>query len=266
MLVGLPTLSDPTITVGVEATQVCALEPVPGGGTRISLSRGTSESTSEPYVFVQGTVLAIAALIIAPDKFGILVPFLDLSGQTVTVNPLKVTCVEQASPTTSRISIERPASQNTDGPFLIVQGTVIATITALDNATPQPFGAEFATAAAGAPVGTSSAVLVPIAGTLLPAVTVDGDYMIQAFGMLTTSNAAANGATAQILKNGVPFGTPISVPVAGFVAGETIPFFEYLIDAAIPGDVYQLAFAAVPGAGADVTTITGAVLSRWLVA
>lgn len=120
----LPTLSDPTVNVSIEATQICALEPIPTGGTRISLDRGTSEITTAPFVDVTGTVAANLALLAVGGALA--ASFLDPAGLTVAVNPAKVVAIEQASPTSSRISISRSASRNTDGPFLTVQATVAA--------------------------------------------------------------------------------------------------------------------------------------------
>lgn len=64
-LVALASLGNPAVNVYVESSQVCALEAIPTGGTRISVSRGASDLTAGPFVDVVGTPAAVAAAITA---------------------------------------------------------------------------------------------------------------------------------------------------------------------------------------------------------
>lgn len=121
MLVSFPR-PDAT-TAFVQSLAVCALEATPTGGTRISIERGTSEIIAQPFI---ETTTAIAAVIAALSDV-IFVSFTSTSSTACAVPPLRVCALEAITQTTTRISVARPASTQTDGPYLEVVGTMAAT-------------------------------------------------------------------------------------------------------------------------------------------
>lgn len=135
MLVALPSLLG-SGSVYVEASSVAMLEPIGSVGTRISITRGTSENDGGPFVEVAGVPAAIAPLLIAGG--GALAPFALASdpGLSVWLAGGLAVALEavpsalSAAPAT-RVSVARSASQLIAGPFADVLGTPAAVAAAM---------------------------------------------------------------------------------------------------------------------------------------
>lgn len=264
MLVTFQNLTTPADPVVVDDTNVLALEPVGGAGTRISISRGASDLTGPSFVEVVGTVLTVAAAL--PGARLALFTMLG-TASSCAVSATWVSALEPIGSVGVRISIPRGASELTSpAPFVEVNGTIAAVIAlfAAVPSTPASFAAMFLLQVAAGAITTNSAAFVFVTGAQIQIPPGgDGTWLIFVSAGVGTS-ALVNGVQISLSQNNGPPIAAIGVWGPGDLSTtESVTWATHLSFAAIAGDTFEIIARADPGGAGNDAVITEARIIAW---
>lgn len=265
--VTFPQLANPNLNVAIVPAQVASLQRVPGNllvppttdGTIVTFEDGTE-------VGVVGTVNAVGAALAAAAVGSSLVlrpsladPAVNLAIQGARVSALLPVPAQLLVPPTTdgtRIVYE-------DGTERTVVGTVAATAAALVVAPPAPPSTlpNWLRASTSSAMGvdeTTAAAFAPIPGAVITTPAgFTSSCILSLGGTGESTNAAASGGAIRVTKNGGAIGRTLQWGPGQFAANG-IPAMGLgamglqLLDGTVPGDLWGIEIACVPGGGADI--------------